>query len=238
MASTQQTPELNSRLIDRSPFHYGWVVLGASTIGMAMTIPGQTVGVSVFLDAMIADLGLSRSAVSGAYTAGTLLASLALSLVGRQIDRVGPRKAAVVIAILFSLACAFMGLVAGFAMLVVGFTLIRGLGQGALSLVSIHSINIWFVRRRGLAVGLAGVGFAAATAVLPLGLDRLMSVTGWRWAWVVLGIIVLAVMIPVGGGLYRDRPERYGVMPDGAKPGTNAGPVTERHYRLTRHAAP
>ncbi len=111
MTTTRDTPQLTSRLIDRSPIHYGWVVLGASTVGMAMTIPGQTVGVSVFLDAIIADLGLSRSVVSGAYTVGTLAASLALPFVGRQIDRVGPRRAVVIIATLFALACAFMGLV-------------------------------------------------------------------------------------------------------------------------------
>ncbi|HUG32361.1 MAG TPA: MFS transporter [Acidimicrobiia bacterium] len=179
-----------------------------------MTIPGQTIGVSVFLDSIIADLELSRPAVSGAYTLGTLAASLALPLVGRQIDRVGPRKAVTVIAVLFALACAFMGVVNGFVALLIGFTALRGLGQGALSLVSIHSINIWFVRRRGMAVGMAGIGFAAATAVLPVGLDRLMTAVGWRGAYVVLGVVVMVVMLPVGGGLFRNRPELYGLLPD------------------------
>lgn len=233
MTSTRETPQLTSRLIDRSPIHYGWVVLGASTVGMAMTIPGQTIGVSVFLDAIIADLGLSRSVVSGAYTVGTLAASLALPFVGRQIDRIGPRRAVVIIATLFALACAFMGLVAGFITLLIGFTALRGLGQGALSLVSIHSINIWFVQRRGLAVGLAGVGFAAATSVLPIGLDRLMAGVGWRWSYALLGIVVAAVMIPVGGGLFRHRPELYGLVPDrpvDKKP--KVEPPIERHYEL------
>lgn len=197
-----------------------------------MTIPGQTIGVSVFLDSIIADLGLSRSAVSGAYTVGTLVASLALPFVGRQIDRVGPRRSVLVIATSFALACAFMGLVAGFVTLLVGFVLLRGLGQGALSLVSVHSINIWFVRRRGMAVGLAGVGFAAATAVLPIGLDWLMGGVGWRWAYAVLGLVVLVVMVPVGGGLFRDRPELYGLLPDRGRPVDLDGAGEEVHYQL------
>lgn len=200
---------------------------------MAMTIPGQTIGVSVFLDSIIADLGLGRAAVSGAYMAGTLAASLALPLVGRRIDTVGPRKAVAVIAVLFALACAFMGIVTGFVTLLIGFTALRGLGQGALSLVSIHSINIWFVRRRGMAVGLAGIGFAAAISVLPIGLDRLMGAVGWRWAYVILGIAVIAVMLPVGGGLFRNRPELYGVVPDAPRGGSEEtdGP-TETHFQL------
>lgn len=208
---------LTSRMIDRVPFHYSWVVLIGATLGMAMTIPGQTVGVSVFLDSIIADLGLGRSAVSATYTLGTLAGSLSLPFIGRAIDRHGPRRSVVVISLGFGLACAFMGLVGGIIMLFVGFALIRGFGQGALSLVSVHSINIWFVRRRGLAIGLAGIGFAVATAVAPLGIERLIDLIDWRWAYAALGLAVIAVMVPVGGGLFRHRPEAYGLTPDSSR---------------------
>lgn len=207
-------PTLTSKVIDRTPFHYGWVVLVAATFGMAMTIPGQTVGVSVFLDSIIADLGMGRSAVSAVYTAGTLAGSLSLPFIGRAIDRYGPRASAVVISACFAVACAFMGLVGGLITLLVGFTLIRALGQGALTLVSMHSINIWFVRRRGLAVGLAGLGFAAATAVFPATIGAAIDRIDWRWTYALLGLMVAAVMIPIGGGLFRHRPELYGLSPE------------------------
>lgn len=208
---------LASRVIDRVPIHYSWVVLVAASFGMAMTIPGQTVGVSVFLDSIIADLGIGRSAVSATYTLGTLAGSLSLPFIGRAIDRHGPRRSVILIAIGFGLACAYMGVVGGLVTLFIGFSLIRGLGQGALSLVSVHSINIWFVRRRGMAVGLAGIGFAAATALVPLGIEELVAAVDWRWAYAILGMVVIAVMVPVGGGLFRHRPELYGLTPDSAR---------------------
>ena len=207
-------PNLSSRLIDRSPVHYGWVVLAAATVGLAMTIPGQTVGVSVVLDSIIDDLGLSRSQVSAAYTVGTLVGSLSLVFIGRNIDRHGPRRSVVAIVVAFALACAYMGLVGGLVTLAIGFTLIRAFGQGALSLVSIHALNMWFVRRRGFAVGMAGLGFAGATAVFPLGITFLVDRVDWRWTYVLLGLLVAAVMLPVGGGLFRQRPELYGLRPD------------------------
>ena len=53
--------------------YYGWVVLTVATLGMAATLPGQTVGLSPFIDAFIEEFRLSRSAVSWLYTGATAL---------------------------------------------------------------------------------------------------------------------------------------------------------------------
>lgn len=207
--------------------HYSWVVLAAATVGLAMTIPGQTVGVAVFLDSIINDLGLGRSSVSATYILGTLAGSLALPFIGRAIDREGPRRSVIAIAVAFGLACTFMSLVSGIFMLFVGFALIRGLGQGARSLVSIHSINIWFVRRRGLAVGVAGIGFAAATAVLPLAIDGLIDLFDWRWSYAILGVAVVAVVVPIGAaGCFATDPNSTGapLTPETRRPNPLASP--------------
>ena len=202
-----------SRVIEGTPFFYGWVVLAAGTFGMMMTTPGQTLGVSVFLDKIIADLGVSRSFVSLLYTVGTVTGSFVLPFVGRFIDRRGPRLAVVLIAALFALACGYMGLVRNVAMLLVGFVLVRGLGQGSLSLVSQHVVNLWFVRRRGLAVGLTGLGMAAATAFFPMIIESLIASYGWRQAYVLLGLLVGVTILPVGAVLFRSRPESFGLDP-------------------------
>ncbi|MEJ2287727.1 MAG: MFS transporter [Deinococcales bacterium] len=206
---------LRSRVIERTPFFYGWVVLAAGTFGMMMTTPGQTLGVSVFLDKIIADLGVSRSLVSLLYTVGTVTGSFVLPFVGRFIDRRGPRLAVGLIAALFALACGYMGLVRNLAMLLVGFVLVRGLGQGSLSLVSQHVVNLWFVRKRGLAVGLTGLGMAAATAFFPMLIESMIGSYGWREAYVLLGLLVAITILPVGALLFRARPESFGLAPDG-----------------------
>jgi MFS family permease len=95
--------------------------------------------------------------VSTLYAIGTLTGSLALPLVGRQIDRRGPRLMVVVISLLFGLACIYMGLVQGAVTLALGFVAIRMLGQGSLGLVSQNIINQWWQQRRGTMMGLSGV---------------------------------------------------------------------------------
>jgi MFS family permease len=222
----------HSRLIAASPIYYGWLILLAGSLGMLMTIPGQTVGVSVFLDKIILDLDISRSLVSFLYLLGTVSGSFFLPGVGRFIDRCGPRKAVIIIASLFALACVYMGLVANIIMLALGFIAIRSLGQGALALVSLNVINLWFVRRRGFALSISGIGLALGIGVFPLIIESLINQIGWRLAYASLGGVVALTILPLGALLYRDQPERYGLQPDGPLKATQTPPLNEVNYTL------
>lgn len=153
---TNQT--LQSRVINASPVHYGWVILAAGTFGSFMTLPGQTAGVSVFFDPITSDLQISRTWASAAYAAGTLAGILPAPLIGRWIDKRGPRLSATIIAAGLALACTFMALVDSKLMLLIGFALLRGTAIGGLSLVSQQVVNLWFVQRRGIAPPLQASG--------------------------------------------------------------------------------
>lgn len=209
-------PELlRSRVVGASPVYFGWPVAVAAALAMAATLPGQTAGVSLFVDAFIADLGLGRGVVSAAYTGATVAAAFVLPWSGRALDRWGPRRGVVVIVALLALSCLVMAQARGLATLVLGFFLLRALGQGALSLAAVHVVNLWFVRRRGLAVGVMGLGMAAAVATVPPLIAEGIAALGWRQTYALLGLGVAAVMLPVGGLFLRSHPERYGLLPDG-----------------------
>ena len=196
------------------PFHYGWVILAAGGIGAFSTLPGQTNGVAVFFDPIAADLGLTRAQIALAYTIGTLAGILPAPLVGRWIDRRGPRLAGGAIAIAMGLACVAMASTYSALTLTIGFAAIRGAAVGALSLVSQHVINLWFVTRRGLAATVASAGVALGWHRLPPVIEALIRAGGWRNAYLALGAIVTVTMLPVGLLLFRDRPERFGLNPD------------------------
>ena len=109
---------------DGTPFH-GWRMVGLAALMLGLTGPGQTVGVSVFVDPMMAALELTRSQVSGAYLVGTLIASSVLPRVGRALDEHGTRRTLLVVAVGLAVALSGMGLVTGIVTLTIGFIGIR-----------------------------------------------------------------------------------------------------------------
>lgn len=215
-------------LVHRTPFFYGWVILGAGTLGLVLTSPGQTYAMAVFLEHLLRDLDLSRSTVSALYTAGTLLGGFGLPYVGRMVDRYGCRPSGTVIGVLFGLACFGMAAVQGPLSLLLGFTGIRLLGQGSLGLVSNNVMNQWWVRRRGVVMGVSGMAMSLlGVGLFPPLLNRLIAEVGWRAAYAVLGAGLLAVLPGAAFLLFRERLERYGLLPDGGLREEEALPAHE-----------
>jgi MFS family permease len=211
------TPK-SSRLIKATPFFYGWIILVVGTIGIAMMGPSQTFTISVFIDYFIKDLGISRANISLLYGLATFAASLLLPLTGRLVDRYGPRLATPLITLGLGLAAMGTALVQGAVTLLVGLLALRFFGFGSLQLVSNNLIAQWFIRRRGQVMGLAGLSLPIGLAIFPALSQALIEQFGWRWALALLGLLVWLVMLPISLLFFKDRPELYGLHPDGILP--------------------
>lgn len=186
-------------------------------LGVFMTTPGQTVGVSVFIDYISTDLGLPRSQVLLLYSIGTLIGILPAPYIGRLVDRFGPRNAIGFVVVAVGAACAVLAWAHGPWSLGVGFTLLRGAAIGGLSLVSGHMINLWFDRFRGRANAISMMGLALGGLVVPGVAEQLALAYGWRNAYLALGAAVVVIMLPLGLLLFRNRPQAYGLLPDFGK---------------------
>ena len=211
------------------------------TLGMIMSSPGQTYVVSIFIEPFIADLGISRSLVSTLYTLGTLVGSFVLPIVGYQIDRHGARLIVTLVIALFGVACVYMGYVQNAFMLGLGFIALRMLGQGSLGMICTTIINQWWVRRRGMVMGISGMaGSLISLGGFPNLVNWLLPIYGWRSTYIILGIILTLGMAPVAFIFFRNHPEAYGLQPDGGESRTfgfrkrKQAPVgwTEVHWTL------
>jgi len=197
------------------PFYYGWVRVVVAALAMVGTLPGRTQGLGLITEPLLRDLQLDRVAFARINLWATLIGALFSIGVGRLIDRFGSRIVLTVVTI--SLAFVVMGMsvtryVAAIAILI---TLTRGLGQSALSVVSITMVGQWFVRRLNLAMAVytiaLSIGFMLA---FPL-IGAIVLTNGWRTAWWIIGIALLFVLAPLAILLVRRSPESCSIEPDG-----------------------
>ncbi len=199
----------------RVKFFYGWVILPISTLGAFFTSPGQTYMVSVFNPSLRTDLGLSLTQLTGAYMLGTVLASFPQSYIGQWADRVGLRKMLLIITSLFSLACLFIAQVQKLPMLFVAFFFLRLLGQGALELLSVNMLPMWFREKLGSISGIKNVVVNLMIGIVPLSILALIGRVGWRTTYRLAGATVFLIFIPVVYYFYINRPEEIGQTLDG-----------------------
>lgn len=193
----------------------GWRIVVLAAIGLGMTGPGQTPGVSVFVDHLMAGLDVSRSQVSFAYLIGTLAGATAMPRVGRLIDERGSRVAMTVVGAMFGVMLAAMSGVTGMVTLVLGFAGIRMFGQGGLSLVATTSVAPWFDRRRGFAIGLSTAMGGALLSLIPISSAFVIGAVGWRPAWIVTAVAVWVIVLPIALFGLIDRPSDVGQQVDG-----------------------
>ncbi|WP_287525516.1 nitrate/nitrite transporter [Okeania sp. SIO2C2] len=215
------------------PFFYGWIILIVCTIGVIMSIPGQTIGMSAFTDYLLAATGLSRLQLSNAYFFGTLTSGLLLPYGGVLLDRFGARVTVVCASVGLALTLCYLSFSDRLAtlisnalpkipystiallILILGFVCLRFSGQGMLTMTSRTTLGKWFNRRRGFASGINGVLMALGFSIAPLVSSSLINTLGWRNAWLTMAAVVGIGMGLIGWAFYRDLPEECGLLMDG-----------------------
>jgi len=193
----------------------GWTMVGVAAAGQYLSAPGQSYSVAAFKDPMRSGLGLSETDYSLAYGFATVLSACLLPVIGRLVDRLGARVMLPMIATGLGCGCFLMSTVDSLGSLYLSFSLVRCLGQGALSLASVWLVGEWFERRRGMATAVAGLGGGLSVMTVPLINNWLIMHYGWESAWVVLALVVWAVLIIPAVLIVRNRPEDLGLQPDG-----------------------
>ena len=167
------------------------------------------------VDPMLAELEqIDRSDYSLAYLVGTILAGCLLPISGSLVDRFGARGMMPIAGVLLGLACGWMSQLESLVALYFGFLMLRCFGQGMLPLFSNWLIGEWFQKRRGLAIGIIGIGGALSSMSVPLLTNQAIKEVDWRYAWMFLAAVTWILMIFPPLLFIRNRPEAIGLFPD------------------------
>ena len=218
----------------RLPFYYGWLLVGVAFVEGALSVGISIWSFGVFVAPMEAEFGWSRSTFFLALTLRSLLGGLISPFVGPLQDSRWARW--LYLASFVLMAASLIGV--RWVQTPWQFYLVYG-GLGALAflgagqMLSTVILPKWFIRQRGRALSLASLGTGFGPFIFPTISQRLVDVVGWRDAWVVLGIVVLALMLPLSL-LVRTRPEDIGLLPDGDPAASVTGPRPARIRRAER----
>ncbi len=198
----------------KTKIFYGWVIVLISGLAVYFSGPGQTYTVSVYIDSYINKFGWSRTTVSSMYSMGTFAAGMLMGFVGKMYDKYGHRKVSIVVAACFGGALFFMSTVNSVTTLLIGFFLIRFLGQGSMGMIGGTLVPQWFIRRKGRAMSIVSVFGAMSMATFPAINIWLIGRFGWQNGWRFWMLVLWFVVIPLFYIFIRNKPEGIGLFPD------------------------
>jgi MFS family permease len=199
-----------------SKFFYGWVIVGVGFLAHIASAFSISSTLSVFLKPLSSDLGLSRGVFSLVRTGEILIGAAAAPIIGALIDRHGGRWLMGIGGLISGAGFLLLGGTRNFLHFVLCRWLIISPGDALMGQMVVNvSIARWFVRMRGRALALAGMGHGLAKVGMPLLAASIILHGGWRAAWMIFGLLTFLLVVGPALIFMRRRPEDMGLLPDG-----------------------
>ncbi len=201
--SSSPTAQLNE-----SDFHYyGWRVVLAANLGVMAGFGSLFVYTfSVFLKPLSAQFGWSREAVSAGFGLGAMTVGLCSPGIGRLLDQIRPRRVILPCMAIFGAGFASLALLRPHLWQFYATCILLGIvGNGAAQLAYSRAIVTWFRNRLGMALAVVMAGSAIGSMVLPVVAQTFISHWGWRAAYLGLGLLALALGLPLTWRYVRER---------------------------------
>lgn len=200
---------MSAQLENESRFHhlyYGWVIVLCAAWAMTTTLPGRTIGLSLVTEPLLQSFDLNRVTFARLNLVSILIGAAFCIPLGSLMDRLGARAMVSIVTAGLGSAVIWMSRAESTPALAVTMTLLRGLGESSLSVISMALVGKWFSRRISLAMGIysvfIAVGFVAAIVLV----GKWVHDFGWREAWQFVGMVILGGGLVIGLLVVRNQP--------------------------------
>ena len=199
----------------RKKIYYGWWMLAGSVLAMAVGSGVSFWSFGLYIGPLEDEFDWSRAAISGGFSISLLLSGLIAPFVGRWIDRYGPRRVLLIGAVLTALSYLLLAITTELWHWYL-FQSINAVFRQMMFFMPFQAlVSRWFDRKRGLAVGILATGFSlGGFVVVPL-MRLTIDAVGWEGSFVVAGIAITAIFLPLGWFLIRDHPADVDASVDG-----------------------
>ncbi|NND91425.1 MAG: MFS transporter [Granulosicoccus sp.] len=168
--------------------------------GMLLTFfssVGQTFFIAGFAGAIREDFGLSHGGFGVIYMLATLGSAASLIIVGRVLDEISVVKVATGLILMLAGSALLMSAATTVPVLLLSIYLLRLFGQGMMTHTAMVAMGRWFVAERGRAVAVTTTGHQLGEGILPLVSVALLSIAGWRTAWMTAAGVLVCIALPL-----------------------------------------
>jgi MFS family permease len=197
---------------------------------MALVSMGARSGFGVFVLPMSAEFGWHRGTISLAASIGALVSGLSQPFLGRWYDRMGGRRLILTSLVVSGVCTMLLALTNHILFLILLFGVVLSIAIGGSSLTTTAALlSRWFHRQRATAVALNASGASVGGLLLVPLTVSLIHHMGWRMAWVVLGLLIVILVVPLAWVLLKDDPAELGLLPDGDPQPVQAGQTAPVH---------
>jgi MFS family permease len=194
---------------------YGWIVVAACTTAAYSAVVFYNPILGVFANIFQDQFQWKMSEIALAITFGSIGAAVLAPLTGVALDKWGGRWVIAGSSIIMFFCLIALSFLNHIWQLYIFYSIGRSLTFGMTSGAYI-AVNNWFIKKRGLTVGIVAAGTRVAMGTIPILLALIISMTGsWRLGWGSLAILVAFLGILPALFFIRKRPEDMGLLPDG-----------------------
>lgn len=201
-------------VIRQRGFFYGYFLTFSGFL-ILFAMYGTLYSFGVFLRPLLNELGWTKASASGAYSLCFFLSGALAMGTGWLNDRIGPRIVISCSGLLIGLGYLFLSRMNTIMELYLYYGLLVGMGMSGGITPVLSTISRWFEKNRGLMTGFAVTGVGTGTLLMPSLTHALISVYGWRFSFLLQGIVVLAVIAGMAQFFLHD-PIAKGLVPYGS----------------------
>jgi len=202
---------LTFRLKDK--LFYGWVIVVTFFI-IGTAIWGIRFTFGVFFKSIESEFELTRAATSAIVSVQLVLGAVFTVFGGWAIDRYGPKVVVLLMGVFTGLSLVLTSQTNALWQLFFTYSLFLALGTNTIYVAVMSTLSRWFDKKRGMAMGFASSGSGLGPLIIAPSATYLIANFDWRTAYLVLGLAVWLVVIPLSWLLKRD-PHEIGALPDG-----------------------
>ena len=200
-----------------SPMFFGWYIV-ATCFFIAFLTVGVRNAFGIFVIPMSEEFGWTRTTISLAAASGFLINGITQPFLGHLFDRIGGRRVIVVGLVLIGIFTLLLSLTFHIIFMLVVFSFLLSTALSGPSLTNTMAlISKWFKRRRATAISINTVGTSIGGLILVPFAMYFLQATGWRMTWLILGLLILLLAVPLALLFIRENPEALGLLPDGDK---------------------